>query len=198
MFLQKQRIWVVVAIIAVLAFCAWAMIMYIGYTREPDLGDAFSLGQLILEALLIPAAIISLWYATREFQKGQRRPALYLAWDDNVLTDLKKTEMYLKRPDPLGTETPPRVNRSIALHNSGNNVAIWYSINLSFPVELFRGRRTPPGWDQNLMGLSGFYGEVGGKDLWSQRQLPGTQDEIFQSNGILAAYPDQKIQFGTL
>ena len=174
------------------------MVLYGVVTGAGDRGTTFALGQLILEAALIPIAVFGFWYVAQEFQKGQRRPDLYLSWDDEVLTNNRELSVYIQRPDTGGNKTPARINRSIALHNIGDNIAVWYTINLAFPVELFRGRAVPPGWDQGLMGLSGFYGEFGGKDYWSQRQMPSTQDEVFRSNGNLASYPRQKIILGTL
>ncbi len=186
--------------VGILVICALVMFLYGIIFGPGDRGTTFALGQLVLEAALIPVAVFGFWYAAQEFQKGQRRPLLSLAWEDDAIDHLRETTAYFPRPKPgvpKGSETPPRFRQRIALYNTGENVAIWYSINLSFPPEMFFGREVPTGWNQDLMGLSGFYGETG-DEYWIKKERPSTRDMIFQSNGTMASYPGQRSILGTL
>ena len=176
------------------------MVFYGAATGGKDYGTTFALGQLVLEATLIPIAVFGFWYAVQEFQKGQRRPLLSLAWEDDGIDHMRETTVYFPRPKagvPKGSESPPRFKQRIALYNTGENVAIWYSINLSFPPDMFFGRAIPDGWNQDLMGLSGFFGEADG-EFWIKKERPSTRDMIFQSNGTMASYPGQRSTLGTL
>jgi len=195
---RSKLVWVIVFILFTYIFCGFGLLGYIRFVPEGNFGDLFSLGQLILDAALLPVAAWGLWMAVEEFRKSRRQPHLYLTWDDEVLADNRELTVYIKRPDVKGNKTPDRVNCSIALNNDGNNVAVWYSISLSFPAGLFVGRDVPSGWSTELIGLSGFYSEHGGAGNWTRNQMPATREEIFQSNGNQACYPEQKITLGTL
>ncbi len=197
MELFKGKGWKFVLAIAVtLLALNLVMAAYILIVPDGSYGDAFSLGQLFLESMLLPVAALGFWMAYQEFRKSQRRPSLYLAWDDEVLTYNKELVLHLERPNLGSKKTPDRLNHPVALHNDGDNVATWYSIHMEFPVELLGRKNIPHFWSADLLRLLGFYEEIGERENWIRKQAPSTQDEIFQSNGTLASFPKQKITLG--
>ena len=200
---KRKGLWFVLAIVLTLVFLYIVMAVYLFIVPDGNLGDAFSLGQLFLESILLPVAALGFWMTYQEFRKSQRRPGLYLAWDDDELTNKRELVLHLKRPDMGSKKTPDRLNYSIALHNEGDNVATWYSVHLTFPIELLGAN--PPGteliphyWSPELVNLWGFYREFGGEENWNRETSLGKQEDIFQSNGTLASFPKQKIKLGTI
>lgn len=182
--------------IGILVFCVLVMVLYGVINQGEDRGTTFALGQLILEAALIPVAVFGFWYAVQEFQKGQRRPKLYLAWDDEELTYNKKVSLHIPRPNLSSEKTPDRLNHSITLHNEGDNVATWYSIHIEFPKELLGIKNIPHYWSADLLSLLGFHPYIGDTENWLKKETTESRDVIFQSNGTLASYPKQKVTLG--
>jgi len=179
------------------ALCFIVIFIYKICVPGSSQGDLFSLGQLFLEFTLIPIAVLGFWYAVQEFRKSQRRPHLFLAWDDDTIDGQEKSTTYVPGQTGEGEKKYSRISRSIALHNDGKNVAIWYSINLSFPTELFRRRDIPEGLNPELMRLSGFHRAAGGEH-WEETRGPSIGEDIFRSNGTLASYPGQMLTLGRL
>jgi len=191
---ERNKMIGVAALIILLSLLV--MVLYAVCFSGINDGDTFALGQWILEAALIPIAVLGFWYAFQEFKKAQRRPHLFLSWDDDGIEGHKNTITVPAQPSQGGNKFS-RIERSIVLHNDGDNVAIWYSINLSFPTELLRRRDLPEGLNLELMRLSGFYRQVGGEH-WAENRAPVVGDDIFQSSGTLASYPGQDLTLGDL
>lgn len=182
--------------IGILVFCGLAMVLYGVITQGEDRGTTFALGQLILEAALIPVAVFGFWYAVQEFQKGQHRPSLYLAWEDEEPSNNKKITLQVPRPNLSSKNTPDRLNHSIVLHNEGDNVATWYSIHIEFPKDLLGIKNIPHYWSADLLNLLGFHANIGDTENWLKEEASESRDVIFQSNGTLASYPKQNITLG--
>jgi hypothetical protein len=139
-------------------------------------GDIFSLGQLLVDAVLLPVVIIGFLMAVEEFRKSQARPDMDLYWEAEPNGTVKE----------LVLEAPPRGNANLhfrpVLLNTGNAVGVWYMLNITLPDELNIG------WQPIL----------GDEDNW---RLARTKDGLlltFMSNGQVAAYPNYGLLLCTL
>lgn len=186
----------VLVIAATLLILFIVMAVYLLIVPDGNLGDAFSLGQLFLESMLLPVAALGFWMAFQEFRANQRRPRLYLAGEGEELAHSKKISLDLPRPNLSSKNTPDRLNHSIVLHNEGDNVATWYSIHIEFPKDLLGIKNIPHYWPPDLLSLLGFHANIGETENWLKIEASESRDVIFRSKGTLASYPKQNITLG--
>lgn len=155
-------------------------------------GDIFSLGQLLVDALLLPVAIIGFIMAADEFREGHTSPELDLGWEIKP----GETARTITLKVPLPQAVPPDQvvhDRGIrpVLINTGEAVAVWYMVSFDVPRVICEHRllRTAEkSWSRQL-------GEV---DNWRQDILPDTLRVVFLSNGELACYPGFPLPLGIL
>lgn len=119
----KSFLYITVALTIILAIAK--------YVFKVETGDLFSLGQLLVELMLIPTVIAGFYFTAIEFRASQQTPDLHLYWE---LQDkqLKNTSI-LKMPPGNGRGRTPR----LIVKNEGKSITTWYLIRLDFPTKVF-------------------------------------------------------------
>ena len=150
-------------------------------------GDVFSLGQLLVDAVLLPVAIIGFVMAMEEFRKAQAIPELSLYWETESGEIAK--ELKLKIPSNGGKSE----HIHLALRNEGRAVGLWYLLNFKIPDELSQRGSSEMGHPPILL-----IPKLGKKesDHWQLPPTGASQEEYsfkFMSKGQLAAYPGDKL-----
>jgi len=174
-------VYVIVAIILVVAWIAGIQ----------QWGDVFSLGQLLVDAFLLPAAIIGFIMAAEEFKEAHTSPKLELRWE----VEPGKTEKGIELREQLPIGIPPEQavhDRDIrpVLVNSGQAVAVWYMLSFDVPREICEHelRAAEVSWNRQL----------GEESNWHQETLPDKLRVVFLSNGEIACYPGHPLPLGIL
>ena len=154
-------------------------------------GDLFSLCQLLVDALLLPVAIVTFIMAANEFKKAQRSPELDVCWE--VEPGKIEKRIQLSVPLPTGTLSKPvehdRAVRPV-LVNRGKAVAVWYMLSFDVPLEILNVQRRPPTdiWHRHAGDISN----------WRQDILADVWRVVFLSNGEIACYPGNPLPLGIL
>lgn len=158
----KNAKWYIL-LVALIWVCALLLAGVAGW----PIGEVLSLGQLIVEVTLIPAAIIGFIMAAEEFGKAQARPELDLRWD----TGFEETgnELVLDI-SPSGVET---LRIRPVLVNEGNAIGVWYLVNFTIPGDL------TPEWSPI----------IGDTHHWRAAHHKHGLLLTFMSNGQIAVYP---------
>ncbi len=93
-------------------------------------GDAFSLGQLLVELILLPIVIASFIYATQQFLESQElpKPQLYFEVSEN---NYSQTIKWGKNKN--GTTSTP----AIVLKNEGKSITSWYLVLLNISSDIY-------------------------------------------------------------
>ena len=138
-----------------------------------EFGDVFSLGQLLVDALLLPAAIIGFLYAAAEFRKSQAKPDIDLYWE--------------VESEGIAKELPVEISSQggaqgcfLVLLNKGKAVGVWYMLSLVLPRDI-------------LFSFPGRHPILGDDDNWRSAI---TEEEViltFMSNGQIGAYPEYEL-----
>ena len=153
---------------------------------KEGLGVTASIGELLLEMVLFPAAVIGLFVAADEFKKAQATPDLDLHWQPE--SDETAREFIAQIPS-YGARTN---SVPLVLSNEGNAVSTWYLIKIRIPGEIF-GNLSQPTW-----GITGPMQGVPHDQVGNWRVfIPKDGKEVlceFMSGGQVAAFPDN-LQF---
>ena len=185
-------------VLGIYALCVLILLIYSSIIGFESSGDLFSMGQLILEASLIPIAVYGFTYAVEEFKKSLERPELSLLFLDDSGNESKKITLSSDLPEHNNIEEYPRFKIPIYLKNSGDIVAIWYSIRLSIPLELLGTLHTEILNSKSLIRKLGFDNKLGSTQNWSSNESDGILDVRFESKGEIASYPDQELLLGVI
>lgn len=160
----------IVLSIVVLSAVLWIFQQFWSY--EPV--ELFSLGGFLVNAMLLPVAVISFSMAVDEFGKTGEKPDLRLYWGES-----KSTELSIAKP-AAGTETEIRCGCP-TLMNEGRATALWYLVEIRLPKEL--GSE----WVR-ILGEDSNWQEANVGKEWAVR--------TFMSNGRIAAYPHCELYLG--
>lgn len=177
--MTSQNAWkyiaVAYAIVAVPLLIAWI----VGLRAW---GDVFSLGQLLVDAVFLPVAVIGFFMATEEFRKTQATPDLDLHWQPEPGITVKE---FVARMPAFGSKTNWK---PLVLSNKGNAVSTWYLVKIQIPGELF-GDLDQPTW-----GITGPMQRVPHDQVGNWRvDILKEGKEVrceFMSGGQVAAFPD--------
>jgi len=146
-------------------------------------GDVFSLGQLLVDAIILPAAIISFIMTAEEFKETHTSPKLDFYWEIKPGKIEKETELSIPLPANIQSEQAVH-DRGIrpVLINSRQAIAVWYMLSFDVPREICEHiplRRAEQSWT----------GQLGEGSNWRQESLPDKLRVVFLSNGEIACYP---------
>lgn len=150
-------------------------------------GDLFSLGQLIIDAFLLPAAIIGFIVAIGELRKAQAIPKLALYWET-------EPEIFGNTLDLSGLpKTVPSNSARPVLMNEGSYVSVWYVIHFDIPTHIYsaaniRDEKVPYQW----------FSHAGSQSDWRIDILHEKMRVTFMSNGHVASYPNYPLPLGIL
>lgn len=150
-------------------------------------GDLFSLGQLIFDTLLLPAAIVGFIVAIGELRKAQAIPKLTVYWETEPGI-LGNTLDLSNRPKSASSNGARPV-----LMNEGNSVSVWYVIHFDVPIHIYsavnmRVEELPKQWVLH----------AGNQSDWRIDILPDKMRVTFMSNGHVASYPNYPLPLGIL
>ena len=142
-------------------------------------GDTFSLGQLLVEATLVPTVIIGFIIAITEFRLSQNTPKPRLYWEQSpgIIT----SEVNLKLPPGTGLIPTPR----LVLKNEGKTVTAWYRVKFDIPETIYLDR--PPSVERLIGDKIGL---VTSDSHWHFERLSNITRWVFTSDGKYALYPN--------
>jgi hypothetical protein len=150
-------------------------------------GDLFSLGQLIFDFLLLPAAIIGFIVTIGELRKAQAIPKLIVYWETEpgILGNTLDLSNRLKSASLNGARP--------VLMNEGNSVSVWYVIHFDIPIHIYsasnlRVEELPKQWVLH----------AGITSDWRIDILPEKMRVTFMSNSHVASYPNYPLSLGIL
>jgi hypothetical protein len=168
---------------------ALAVILWISH-EILGVADVLSLGQLIVEFLLLPAAMIGLLIAVEEFRSSGALPKLDLWWMFGR-DKYEKTYAINIIPEMIGHPEEWPATASLAVINTGNSVAEWFVVEFKIPFEL-----SSP---EEIEGKSEhWHGSVGGEDSWHVHWTVDYLSVSFMSNGRIASYPGLPLELGSV
>ena len=160
----------IVLSVVVLSAVLWIFQQFWGY----ESAELFSLGGFLVNAMLLPVAVMSFTMAVDEFRKTGEKPDLRLYWGES-----KSTELSFARP-AAGTETEIRCGCP-TLMNEGRAITLWYLVEIRLPRELGSEWVRILGEDSN----------------WQDANLGKEWAVVtFVSNGQIAAYPHCELYLG--
>jgi hypothetical protein len=150
-------------------------------------GDTFSLGQFILDLILLPTVIIGFFIAVHEFRKTQHTPDMDILWETEpgkyhkvLVIDAQQYKQQGARP---------------VIVNSGKSVALWYIIQFDVPTKLI----TDIGGNLDGLALARrWVFHAGDQENWRVDLLEKHIRIVFTSNGKIASYPGYPLPLGIL
>lgn len=161
-------------------------------------GDVFSLGQLIIDAVLLPTAIIGFLFTIEEVRKAQKTFKLSVA---GRLSGGNEGLTY-----KISGETNSEFFE-LLLINTGNSVCVWYAIDIQIPLadfDIFKNERDhfyEDNYEWLLHTDTGNYifhklTTLGSPALsanhWREQKTDGLHLSLtFDSHGKIATYPNQ-------
>jgi hypothetical protein len=187
--MTRLTIWryivIVSAVIVVCLVVAW-------FVGLKDWGDLFSLGQFLVDVLLLPVAIFGFVLAMEEFRKAQASPSLDLYWETEASKHEKEIVLEVPRPvkDMPLRQIVMKRDAHLVLVNEGQAVAIWYSLRLNVPLEIAESATHFCELEWRI--------DVSEQDCWQPDRSSDELRVVFLSNGRIAAYPDYPLSLGTL
>lgn len=139
-------------------------------------GDAFSLGQLLVELILLPIVIASFVYATQQFLESQElpKPQLYFEVSENNFMDKIKLTRTSK---DISTSTP-----AIILKNEGKSITRWYLVVLNISSEFYLDHQP----DRRPLNVQPHVHDP----HWETLSIASGQEWRFASQGEYALYPE--------
>lgn len=154
-----------------------SIILYISRTvLKLNLGDTFSLGQLLVESILFPFAVAGFVYATQQFLEAQQLPEPHLYWEspEGNFTSTIKLDVQL---NSLYNWTP-----RLILRNEGKVVTNWYLVQLDIPREIYLSNEPSPRVLTSARNVVDSH--------WQVEHYPDKTRWVFMSNGEFALYPN--------
>ncbi len=141
-------------------------------------GDTFSLGQLIVELILIPTVIVGFIATIIQFRESQETATPRLYWETKTGTLAKAIDLTM--PPGNGRARTPR----LVIINEGKAITTWYLIQFEVAKEVYL--RDAP----RINRLVGDIISSPTSDThWHFDTLPEKQFFSFVSNGMYALYP---------
>ena len=141
-------------------------------------GDLFSLGQFLVELILIPTVIVGFIIAIAEFRASLHKAQLSLYWEPKTDKFEKFVELNISSGNTR--ESTPR----IVIRNSGRAVTNWYLIRLEIPRELYFEHEPKI---NRLIGNISI--PINTDTHWHRDARPENIIFEFMSNGEYASYP---------
>lgn len=137
-------------------------------------GDAFGLGQFIIEFLLVPPVIFGLIVGLLEFRSltSKARPNLWFQHEN----------MYFKSSAfPLKEQNGSNKTYLLAIGNDGSAVTEWWSVWISMPLTIFNGVAPSNQWGSRIPG-----------GRWESKRIEDRHIHMFYSAGEVALYPESR------
>lgn len=193
-FLKDHKWDLLIGYIVAAGFVGVALaIAHYGFNVDFKVDDPASLGQALLEFLILPAAFIGILFAAEEFRKLQAAPAL----DLRITAELTKESTWDHLTYFTGHPEEGRYTADFYVINEGTAIAQWFEVEMLFPIELF-GTREPDeileSWYKVAAPDDKSHWEVSGKPSGKQYNLR----VHFKSNGKIGAFLEQELHLGWL
>jgi hypothetical protein len=159
--------------IALLCWLGWDILIGRGW----ETSDALALLQFFITLALIPTVLFAFVATADSFRKAQSRPQLSLLWEDDYS---RSTTVHTARQSQSAIlSSTPR----LLLHNTGNAVALWYSVAVDIPFDGAFGNSTQ-------FPTPRFRPAIGNNLNWINGSIEGANRVTFLSNGQIASYPN--------
>lgn len=145
-----------------------------------EFGDVIGIGQLLVELLLIPAAILAFIYTIHEIRESREESKLNLSLPVNQASKSFATMIDI---EVSRTQHVNRFQKHLQINvlNEGKKVAVWWRAKIRVPIDLYdeaKKHENPPWRPQ--------YGEG---TQWAQEETEGYVDISFISRGEHPSYP---------
>lgn len=160
------------------------------YLLNLNLDQTISLGQFLIELMLIPIVIIGFLFAMDEFQASQQVAKLSLSWESKTGNNSDFLVLSIPILDGAANIWEPR----IIINNSGKAVSNWFLIRLEIPEELFIIDNDGDAYF-NLFRISSLLtkNNVQNSPYWMSEHRPDKLVLEFMSNGDYASYPNHPL-----
>ena len=186
-----MRNWILIGgLFVIISYLLCAVVLAFARVSGVDQwGDLFSLGQLVLDALVLPVAVVGFVVTINELRKAQAIPRLALYWESEPGVVDRELSLPLPRhPGPASS-----VGGRLVAMNEGNTVAVWYSIHFDVPLHIFQAADLrvddmPRQWVIH----------AGEQSDWRIDVLPQIMRVAFCSNGHVASFPGYPLPLGIL
>jgi hypothetical protein len=193
--MDRRKVYYLVGIVYVIVVFILAIVRIAGHQ---DWGDIYSLGQLLVDAILLPVAIYGFIMAAEEFRKARMVPRLDLFWE--VEPDKTEKEITLRvAPLPTIGFQPEEEGGDLGIRpvliNSGQAIALWYMLSFDVPCEICEQYNLK----HMLTGTKeyGWAPQLGDRSSnWRYEILPDKWRVVFLSNGEIASFPGVPLPLG--
>ncbi len=187
MTLPSARKWIIVALVAT------AIVLVVAKLLGSSWGDLWSLGQLAVDVMLLPAAVISFTMAAKEFREAQATPDIDLYWSGEDGGVAKELSLDFWRDGRSLFHLSPTIL------NKGPKVALWYTVRFTVP----RSLAGPQGISGPVDQRRGWDPIVGGEDNWKIGEVlvNGAAEEYlftFMGRGEIGALPGDGLMLATV
>jgi len=155
-----------------------------------DTSEALALGQVIIEAVLLPVAALGFVWTYREVRTALAPEKLDLGWHDEWSPIPRKQATIAADPD----QESEKEGLTIALFNTGKTVSRWFVVEVLLPagiciVDEEMGYVEGTSW--------GPAPDTGG-GTWDTVSRPADLRVLFRSNGAVASFPNVPLRLGTV
>jgi hypothetical protein len=162
-------------IITVMTITGAILYIYHNYT-ERSWGDAFSLGQLLVELILFPLAIVSFIFAAQQFVASQELPKPQLYFEPSE-GNFSHTIKLTRTARDISVSTP-----AIIIRNEGKSITSWYLVVLNISSDTYLDQ--PP--QRHQLNVQPHVHDP----HWETISIASGQQWRFTSQGEYALYPE--------
>jgi hypothetical protein len=169
-------------VISLLVIIILIILFQIAFKLQP--GESFSLGQLIIDAILLPIAITGFIFALTEFRVNQQIPKLNLYLEEQNGIFVKSIIV----SKPSGGDVVSEYRLKLVLKNEGGVVTTWYLVQFEIPEIFCSKNKTVV---EPLIGGKFYPTQVDSADAhWRLDPDKESNKSSFMSNGKFALYPN--------
>lgn len=153
-------------------------------------GEAYALGQVVVEVLLLPVVALGFVWTYREVRNALAPERLDLGWHDEWSPTSRKQTTMSAEPDGESEKE----GQSIALFNTGKTVARWFVVEILLPSGICIADEDMG----HVVGDSWGPAPGTGGGTWDMVSRGESLRVVFTSNGAVASFPNVPLRLGTV